>query len=92
MKTNHAETTEDFNQYVSTKKKEEQHKLHFLAGILGTRVFLKLSLCDKITTIAKLMKISQCDCGSSPAEMQRALLELSLKLRREELDQLGAAD
>ncbi len=72
-----------FREYIAIRR-----RLSFLNGITDTQAFSKLSLSDKVTSLAKLIMISQSVYGIVPKELEKKLLRLSSDLRRRELKQL----
>lgn len=83
-----------FKMYIQTlrervKKYTTRRKMQsFLIRITDTQAFSKLSLSDKITSLAKLIMISQSVYGLVPKGLEKKILRLSADLRRRELNQL----
>jgi len=52
----------------------------FLCSIIKTHAFDKLTLQDKLTSLAKLIKLAQADHGFTPRELDRMIKSLSKRL------------
>lgn len=60
----------------------------FLTSIITTRIFSKMSIPEKLTSIAKLIDLLQRDHGVASKELEETLLSLSKDLRHQELNSL----
>ena len=66
--------------------KEEDPTLkseRFMAKIITTRAFSKLTLQDKMLSLGKLITLFRLDNGYTPRSLERALDVLSLELNRQ---------
>jgi len=61
----------------------------FLTSIITTRIFSKMSVPEKLTSITKLINLLKCDHGVASKELEETLISLSKDLRHQELDYLG---
>lgn len=65
------------------KYKEAKRKQRFIMDIITTQSFNKMSPQDKITSLAKLIFLFECDHGYSPKQLQHKLISLNLDLKRQ---------
>ncbi|NOT76337.1 MAG: hypothetical protein HOP08_15520 [Cyclobacteriaceae bacterium] len=62
--------------YKAAKKKQQ-----FIKDITTTQAFARMSTQDKITSLAKLIFLFQCDHGYSPIELEQKLIRLNSDLK-----------
>ncbi len=60
----------------------------FITSIITTRIFSKMSVPEKLTSVTKIINLLKCDHGASSKELEKTLIHLSEDLRRQELNYL----
>ena len=71
------------------KYKESIRKQRFILDITTTQAYSKMSTQDKITSLAKLIFLFQCDHGHSPRLLERKLVRLNSDLKRQVIKDWG---
>lgn len=69
--------------FFSKKHRDARKRQRFLLNIIGTTAFSKLTLQDKIVSLAKLIALYRYDFGSAPKKLEGILLHFSKDLRRQ---------
>ncbi|MEK6783388.1 MAG: hypothetical protein AABY93_16925 [Bacteroidota bacterium] len=72
-------------QFFNKKDRKAKERARFIVGIISSHIFSKMTLQDKISSIAKLILIFECDFGFVPEKLERTLVRLNQKLNIEVL-------
>lgn len=64
-------------------KETESKSEVFIASVIKTRAFSKLSLQDKMLSVGRLITLFRSDNGYIPESLERAMEKLNLQVRRE---------